>query len=173
VAFPTDTLYALAARAADPTAVARFYRSKRRPSGQPAILLVDSRLQVEPVATVSERAAGLMQHYWPGPLTLVLPSRSGQGTIAVRAPNHPVALRLLTLLGEPVVSSSANRAGAAPPLDADAVIDGLGDDVDLVLDAGRCEIGVASTILDLSSDEPRILREGAVLASELEQQIKG
>jgi L-threonylcarbamoyladenylate synthase len=173
VAFPTDTLYAVAARAADPAAVDRFYRSKRRPSTQPAILLVDSRLRVEPLAIVHERAAELMRRYWPGPLTLVLAAKAGGDTVAVRAPNHPVALRLLSELAEAVVSSSANRAGGPPPVDAEGVIEGLGDDVDVVLDGGRCAIGVASTILDLSVEEPRILRDGAIPASELLQRIKG
>lgn len=178
VSFPTDTLYAVAARAADPDAVARLYAVKRRPGSQPVIWLVADRSQVEPFARVTPQAVSLMERFWPGPLTLVLPAESSsahvgsagevaQPTLAVRAPNHPVALRLLSELGEAVASSSANRAGAAPPPDADAVIEGIGDDLDLVLDGGRCQIGVASTILDLTRPEPLILREGAISASTL------
>ena len=167
IAFPTDTLYAIAARAADTDAVRRLYAAKRRPSTQPAIWLVSDRAQVDPFAIVTPEAAQLMGRYWPGPLTLVLPSRDTGSTLAVRAPNHPVALRLLRALGEPVASSSANRAGAPPPVDADAVLAGLGDDLDLVLDGGHCQIGEPSTILDLSLPEPRVLREGAIPTQEL------
>ena len=169
VSFPTDTLYAVAARALDPTAVARLYRVKRRPERQPMIWLVSEAAVVEPFAEISPRAADLMAQFWPGPLTLVLPAKPtvGEPTLAVRAPNHPVALQLLSELGEPVASSSANRGGEAPPTDADAVIAGLGDDLDIVLDGGRCELGQASTILDLASDQPRILRQGAIAAAAL------
>jgi L-threonylcarbamoyladenylate synthase len=99
----------------------------------------------------------------------VLPSRipTDGPTLAVRAPNHHVALALLSSLGEPIASSSANLAGQRPPLDADQVIAGLGDRVDVVLDGGACRIGQPSTILDLSGAEPRILRQGAIPASEL------
>lgn len=169
VSFPTDTLYAVAARALDPVAVSRLYRVKRRPEKQPMIWLVSNAAAVEPFAEISPRAADLMARFWPGPLTLVLAAKPivGEPTLAVRAPNHPVALRLLTNLGEPVASSSANRGGEAPPTDADAVIAGLGDDLDIVLDGGPCELGQPSTILDLSGDVPRILRQGAIPASAL------
>ena len=169
IAFPTDTLYAVAALAADPAAVARLYEVKRRPPGQPMIWLVLDRAQVERFAVVNPTAAELMARFWPGPLTLVLPARnpSDGPTIAVRAPNHDVAIALLTSLGEPVASSSANQAGQAPPVDADQVIAGLGDSVDVVLDGGPCRIGQPSTILDLADGTPRILRQGAIPAAEL------
>jgi len=169
IAFPTDTLYAVGARAGDPAAVQRLYEIKRRPSGQPMVWLVSGRPQVEPIAVVSEVASELIARFWPGPLTLVLPARLAlEGpTIAVRAPNHHVALELLQSLGEPIASSSANPAGQAPPVDADHVIAGMGDRIDLVLDGGRCRIGQPSTILDLSGEVPRILRQGAIPQSEL------
>ena len=169
VSFPTDTLYAVASRALDSAAVSRLYRVKRRAEGQPMIWLVSEAPVVEHFAVVSARASELMTRFWPGPLTIVLPARPvlAEPTLAVRAPNHPVALRLLADLGEPVASSSANRGGEAPPVDADAVIAGLGDDVDIVLDGGACQIGHASTILDLTTDPPRILRQGVIAASAL------
>lgn len=169
IAFPTDTLYAVAARASDPAAVARLYDVKHRPSAQPMVWLVVDKAQVERVAVVSDAAAELMARFWPGPLTLVLPARlpTDGPTIAVRAPNHPVALALLRSLGEPIASSSANLAGAPPPVDADQVIAGLGDRVAGVLDGGPCRIGQPSTILDLSGATPRILRQGAIPGSEL------
>ncbi len=169
IAFPTDTLYGVGVRAADPAAVARLYQVKRRPSEQPMVWLVRERDQVERFAVVSSTAAELMARFWPGPLTLVLPARlrTGGSTIAVRAPNHDVALALLTTLGEPITSSSANPAGQVPPVDADQVIAGLGDELDLVLDGGPCRIGQPSTILDLTGATPRILRQGAIPSSEL------
>ena len=169
IAFPTDTLYAVAARAADPVAVARLYEVKERPSRQPMVWLVLDLAQVERFAVVSAAAAELMARFWPGPLTLVLPARTltDGPTIAVRAPDHDVALALLRALGEPIASSSANPAGRPPPVDADQVIAGLGDRLDVVLDGGPCRIGQPSTILDLAGATPRILREGAIPASEL------
>jgi L-threonylcarbamoyladenylate synthase len=169
IAFPTDTLYGVGARAADPAAVARLYEVKRRPAGQPMVLLVRDRDQVQQLAVVSSAAADLMARFWPGPLTLVLPARvpADGSTIAVRAPEHDVALALLSALGEPIASSSANQAGQPPPVDAEQVIAGLGDELELVLDGGPCRIGQPSTILDLSGLTPRILRQGAIPSSEL------
>lgn len=169
IAFPTDTLYAVAARAADPVAVARLYDVKERPSGQPMVWLVLDQAQVERFAVVSANAAELMARFWPGPLTLVLPARiaTDGGTIAVRAPNHDVALGLLRALREPIASSSANPAGQPPPVDADQVMASLGDRLDVLLDGGPCRIGQPSTILDLAGATPRILRQGAIPDVEL------
>ena len=169
IAFPTDTLYGVGARATDPAAVARLYQVKRRPSGQPMVWLVSDQTQVERFAVVAPASAELIDRFWPGPLTLVLPARdpSPTPTIAVRAPDHPVALALLRALGEPIASSSANPAGQPPPVDADQVIAGLDDDLELVLDGGPCRIGQPSTILDLSGATPRILRQGAIPAAQL------
>jgi L-threonylcarbamoyladenylate synthase len=169
IAFPTDTLYGVGARAADPAAVGRLYEVKRRPSAQPMVWLVTGRDQVERFALVSPAAAELMARFWPGPLTLVLPGSTAgnRRSIAVRAPDHDVALALLSALGEPIASSSANPAGQPPPTDADQVIAGLGEELDLVLDGGPCRIGEPSTILDLTGATPRILRQGAIPASAL------
>ncbi len=169
IAFPTDTLYGVGARAADSAAVARLYQVKRRPSTQPMVWLVTEWAQVERFAIVSAAAKEMMKRFWPGPLTLVLPALEPitTPTIAVRAPEHAVAQTLLRALGEPIASSSANPAGQPPPVDADQVIAGLGGDLELVLDGGPCRIGQPSTILDLSGATPRILREGAIPASEL------
>jgi L-threonylcarbamoyladenylate synthase len=133
------------------------------------VWLVTGQDQVERFAVVSLAAAELMARFWPGPLTLVLPASIATNgpTIAVRAPDHDVALGLLTALGEPIASSSANPAGQPPPVDADQVIAALGDELDIVLDGGRCAIGQPSTILDLTGAAPRILRQGAIPSSEL------
>ena len=169
IAFPTDTLYAVAALASDQAAVARLYTVKRRPTSQPLVLLVRGEHDFGEVARLTDQARQLISRFWPGPLTLVLPSLSvSGGTVAARAPDHPVALGLLEVLGEPVASSSANRAGQPPPSDAEAVMRGLGDDLDLVLDGGPCRLGLASTILDLSGQTAKILRAGAIAAADLQ-----
>jgi L-threonylcarbamoyladenylate synthase len=169
IAFPTDTLYGVGARARDPIAIERLYRAKSRPADQPMVWLVTGRDQVEADAVVSDRAAELMARFWPGALTLVLRAREGPdgSTVAFRAPDHEVALALLRSLGEPIASSSANPAGQPPPVDADQVIAGMEGRIDLVLDAGPCRIGQPSTILDLSGATPRILRQGAIEPAKL------
>ncbi len=174
IAFPTDTVYGVGARALDPSAVRRLYAIKRRPLGQPVILLVSDAGQVRRWATSSPQAEALMERFWPGALTLVLARRPGSPiigaagpTVAFRAPAHPVALELLKSLGEPIASSSANPAGGPPPTDADGALAALGNAVDLVLDGGAVSLGAASTILDLSGERPRVLRQGAIPAREL------
>ncbi len=171
IAFPTDTLYAVGARAGDPAAVQRLYQVKRRPPAQPLVLLVRGSDDFAKVAIVSAEAADLMQRFWPGPLTLVLPARSGEAgaTIAARAPDHPVALQLLAALDEPIASSSANQAGSPPPSDADAVLRGLPGELDLVLDGGPCRLAQPSTILDLTGPVARILRAGAIPEAALQR----
>ena len=171
IAFPTDTLYGVGARAMDPAAVARLYQVKRRPSGQPMVWLVTDRAQVERFAVVSAVAAELIARFWPGPLTLVLPAReaSTMPTLAVRAPDHAVPMALMRALGEPIASSSANPAGEKPPVDADQAIAGMEGRIDIVLDGGPCRIGQPSTILDLSGPTPRILRQGAIPPAKLRE----
>jgi L-threonylcarbamoyladenylate synthase len=172
IAFPTDTLYAIGARARDPSAVRRLYAIKRRPADQPVVLLVADATQVPEWAIVNPQAEALMNRYWPGALTLVLMRRpgapivgAGGSTLAFRAPDHPVALELLRGLTEPIASSSANYAGAPPPADA-AVEAALAQELDLILDGGP-SLGQPSTILDLSGAEARILRQGLIPADDL------
>jgi L-threonylcarbamoyladenylate synthase len=131
--------------------------------------MVADRETVRTLAHVSPRALSLMRRHWPGPLTLILPAR-GQATgatVGVRIPDHPVALALLCAVGVPLATSSANRAGDPPPTEAAAVVAALGPELALVLDGGRCHFGKASTILDVATDPPRILREGGVPRAEL------
>jgi L-threonylcarbamoyladenylate synthase len=169
IAFPTDTLYAVGVRAADAAAIGRLYAVKRRPQAQPLVFLVRGEDEFGELAQLSDEARRLMRRFWPGPLTIVLPSHSeAGGTVAGRAPDHPVALAILDALGEPIASSSANRAGAPPPSDAESVISGFGEDLDLVLDGGPSRLGQPSTILDLSGVEPKILRSGAIAEADLQ-----
>ena len=175
VGFPTDTVYGLAALARHTRAVRRVFEIKGRSLSQPLILMVSDAAHLESWAYVDERARAYMGRWWPGPLTLVLQAREGIGppltsvtqprTIAARIPDHPVALALLRAAGEPLATTSANRSGEPPaltPLES-AWVEGLA----AVLDGGRAPGAVPSTLLDVSRDEPRILRAGPVPADAL------
>jgi L-threonylcarbamoyladenylate synthase len=171
VAMPTETVYGLAARALDEEAVARVYAVKGRPPHHPLIAHVEGEEQARKLAASwPERASVLARAFWPGPLTVVVDRAAhvpaavagGGPSIAIRAPSHPVALALLHALGEPLAAPSANRFQGLSPTMAEHVVKQLGDAVDLVLDAGPCESGIESTVVDLRGGRPRILRPGAL-----------
>lgn len=171
VGFPTETFYGLGAAALDRGAVARIFELKGRPRTKPILVLVDSVAMVEAVAAdVPDRARALMDLHWPGPLTLVLRARpavpeeltAGTGTVGVRLSAHPVARGLVRALGEPVTAPSANPSGLAPPTTAAEVLARFGGAIAMVLDGGTTPGGEPSTVLDLSVDPPRVLRQGAV-----------
>lgn len=170
VAFPTETFYGLGAAAHDPAAVRRVFAVKGRDEGKPLLVLVDSVAMAETVAEVTARGRELMARHWPGALTLVLPARAGlpealtaeTGTIGVRLSPHPVARGLVRALGAPVTAPSANLAEAPPPTTAAAVMAAFDGAVDLVLDGGPTAGGPPSTVVDVTSDAPRVLRQGAV-----------
>lgn len=176
VAFPTDTVYGLGALVWNPASVARIYWAKARPP-EKAIPVLLARLEqitllgAKPSAQVS-RLAG---RFWPGPLTLVLSCgphvpeivTAGTQTVAVRVPDHPAALRLFELAGQPLAVTSANRSGHANPLTAGEVMAQLAGRIDAVIDGGACPGGVPSTVLDLTATPARILRQGPVTAADL------
>lgn len=172
VAFPTETVYGLGANAADGMAVAAVFAAKDRPSFNPLIIHVTGAVEAERLVMFDDRARRLAQRFWPGALTLVLPRRTGCAvsllagagldTLAVRAPDHPVAQSLLREADVPVAAPSANRSGAVSPTTAAHVAESLGDAVDLILDGGPCRVGVESTVLDLTGAEPVVLRPGGV-----------
>jgi len=173
VAFPTDTLYGLAAVAAQERAVERLFEAKERLRDRPLPILITSAADVNGVAVdVSPAARRLMEAFWPGGLTLVLRRHpafrslalAGGDTVAVRVPAHPVALELLRRVGEPLTGTSANLSGFRGPRTAEEVRRQLGDRVDLIVDGGPCPGGVESTVVDCTVDPPRVLREGAVPA---------
>jgi L-threonylcarbamoyladenylate synthase len=178
VALPTETVYGLAANAEDELAVRRIFAIKGRPATHPLIVhLPDAEALPQWASHVPDEARRLAAAFWPGPLTLVLPRTSratdavtgGQDTVALRVPNHPVALAVLRALGGGLAAPSANRFGRVSPTTAEHVRADLGDDVELILDGGPCTVGVESTIVDLSSGEPSILRPGGLAAEELER----
>ena len=166
VAFPTETVYGLGANLQDPQAVQELYQVKRRPFEKQATLHIADFKQVEAERVeITPLAWDLMQRFWPGPMTLVL-ARPDGSTIGFRMPGHPVALALLKEAAVPVVAPSANLTGEQPALTAEQVLKVFLDQIDAVLDGGPSASGVSSTVVDLSSRPPRILREGA-LAGEI------
>jgi L-threonylcarbamoyladenylate synthase len=171
VAFPTDTLYGLAADPRNADAVQRLYRIKLRRVEQAIPLIAASRAQVEACAgRLRPLDAALAGHFWPGPLTLVLPAWEGlapsisgpAGTVAVRVPDHPIALGLAAALGYPITSTSANVSGQTAPSSAIGVTVSIGEGADLLIDGGATAGGKPSTIVDTSSGAPRLVRPGAV-----------
>lgn len=176
VAFPTETVYGLGANAFDARAVARIFEIKRRPSFDPLIVhVLDDAMLREVVAAVPNAAAALMAHFWPGPLTIVLPKRAavpgivtaGLPTVAVRMPQHPVARALLATTGAPLAAPSANVFGRLSPTRAEHVAAMLGKEVDCILDAGAALFGIESTIVGFEPT-PTLLRPGAIAAEEIE-----
>jgi L-threonylcarbamoyladenylate synthase len=177
VALPTETVYGLGANAEDPVAVARIFQVKGRPPSHPLIVHIAAADQLDDwVEEVPATARLLAEHFWPGPLTLVLrrghrvplEATGGLETVAVRVPDHPVALTLLSVFGGGVTAPSANRFGSVSPTTADHVRAELGDAVDFVLDGGSCQVGVESTIVDVTGETPSILRPGGVTCEDLE-----
>ncbi len=171
VAFPTETVYGLGANALDATAVERIFTAKGRPASDPLIVHIYSLAQLEQIVTdVPAVAWDLAHHFWPGPLTLVLPKQeqipaavsAGLQTVAVRMPNHPVPHRLLKTADRPVAAPSANLFARPSPTQAQHVYDDLAGRVELILDAGPTPIGVESTVLDVTGAVPTVLRPGGL-----------
>ncbi|MEX2160029.1 MAG: L-threonylcarbamoyladenylate synthase [Dehalococcoidia bacterium] len=175
VAYPTDTVYGLAAAPSNDEAVERLFATKRRAPDQSTPLLIASPRDLAAVAIdVPEMAQRLMRDFWPGGLTIVLKkspafhSRAVVGeTVGLRVPDHSVPRELVQLLGTPITGTSANIAGGPEPLTAEDVREQLGDAVDLIIDGGRCPGGTPSTVVDCTTEPPRIVREGAIGREEL------
>jgi L-threonylcarbamoyladenylate synthase len=180
VAFPTETVYGLGADATNPWAVRGIFSAKGRPATNPLIVHVhDPEVARRYTVAWTDSAERLARKFWPGPLTLVLPkspvivaeATAGKQTVGLRVPNHPLALELLRAFDGPVAAPSANRSNRVSPTTARHVREELGDRVDLILDGGRCTVGIESTVLDLSHPKPIILRPGAVTREMIEGEI--
>jgi L-threonylcarbamoyladenylate synthase len=176
VAFPTETVYGLGANALDASAVTRIFTAKGRPSHNPLIVHIAEAVEARRVAADwPESAALLADHFWPGPLTLVLSKQAvvpdvvtaGGPTVAVRMPAHPVARALIRAAGMPLAAPSANRSTELSPTRAEHVLRGLDGRIDLLLDAGPTSGGIESTVLDLTSSPPRLRRPGLIGLAEL------
>lgn len=177
VAFPTETVYGLGADAENSQAVARIFAAKGRPTNHPVIVHIGHMDLLQRLAAdIPPSAVRLAQHFWPGPLTLILKRSTcvpdavtgGQNTVGLRMPDHPVARALLAAFGGGLAAPSANRFGRLSPTTAAHVQAELGASVDYVLDGGPCRVGIESTVLDLSGVHPRLLRPGAITAAEIE-----
>lgn len=176
VAFPTETVYGLGANALDAEAVSGIFAAKGRPADNPLIVHVYDRAQLEPLCEVTPIARQLMDAFWPGPLTLILPRKSAVPdvvaanlpTVAVRMPSHPVAAALLRACQLPIAAPSANRSGKPSPTTAQHVLDDMDGRIPLILDGGSCEVGLESTVLDVTGDVPCILRPGGITQGMLE-----
>lgn len=176
VAFPTETVYGLGADARNPEAIRRLFAAKGRPADHPVIVHLGGADALSAwVSRVPPAAITLAEAFWPGPLTLVLPRAThvlnlvtgGQETVAIRVPSHPVAHELLEAFADGIVAPSANRFGRLSPTHAAHVRAELGDAVDMILDGGPTDVGVESTIVDLSGDWPTLLRPGGISPAQL------
>jgi L-threonylcarbamoyladenylate synthase len=179
VAFPTETVYGLGADATSDAAVAKLYAAKGRPSFNPLISHVPNAEAAFALGSFSGDAKKLAAAFWPGPLTLVVPrvpncpvsflASAGMDTLALRVPDHPLALRLLTKVGRPIVAPSANPSGRISPTTAGHVRAGMGGRVSLIIDGGPCAVGVESTVVGFLGGKAKLLRHGGLTREAIEQ----
>ncbi len=175
VAIPTETVYGLAANALDPSAVAKIYAAKNRPSFNPLILHLANTNQISDYAEADEMSLKLAQHFMPGPLTLLLPKKSnvpdittaGSNKVAIRVPDQPLTLSLLSKLAFPLAAPSANPSGYISPTNAHHVMDGLHGKIPYILDGGNTKVGLESTICEVADNKIILHRAGSVTAEEL------
>ncbi len=177
-AFPTDTVYGLGARIDSESAIRKIFKAKGRGYGQPLPILIAETEQLYQIALkIPPLAWKLAERFWPGGLTLVLPKAppiselisAGGDSVGIRLPKHPVPVALIKGLGIPIIGTSANLSSRPSPVTAEDVITQLGEKLDFVIDGGRCPGGKESTIIDLTQQPPRILREGAIPWKEIEK----
>lgn len=180
VAFPTETVYGLGANALDPLAISKIYQIKGRPSDNPLIVHIgDLNMLTGLVSTISAREMRMIKKFWPGPITLIFKksksvpkiTTGGLGTVAVRMPRNKIALALIKRSGLPIAAPSANLSGKPSPTNASHVKEDLDGKVKLILDGGRTEIGIESTVIDMTPRIPVILRPGGISKERIEDEI--
>ncbi len=180
VAFPTETVYGLGGNALDPRSVARIFEAKNRPTFDPLITHIADWETLDRVAQVrDEKIYEILHHFWPGSLTVILPRKeiipdlitSGLPTMAVRMPDHPIALELIRHSTGAIAAPSANPFGFLSPTTAEHVEASLGERIDMVLDGGSCRVGVESTVLDLTKEIPLVLRPGGLAIEEIQKYL--
>ena len=180
VAFPTETVYGLGANGLDPIATAKIFEAKNRPSFNPLILHIPSYEFINQICDIDySKIENIVNKFWPGPLTLVLPKKdivpdiitAGHPTVAVRIPRHPVAKELIQKAQTPVAAPSANVFSHLSPTEASHVVNQLGDRVDIILDGGSSNVGVESTIIQIEDDEITLLRPGGLPAEDIENLV--
>ena len=181
VSIPTDTLYALSASIINQEAVNRVFAIKNRDPSKPLPILTHSKTDISQWSkNLSQPALALLEAFSPGPLTLVVeksdlvPSTlfSSTKTIAIRVPNSKITQEIISRLGSPITGTSANKSGASDPISAKSVIDSIGTDIDLIIDAGETEGGIGSTIVDVTDNNIRILREGVIRSNHIQKVCK-
>ncbi|WP_163655049.1 L-threonylcarbamoyladenylate synthase [Listeria sp. PSOL-1] len=177
IAFPTETVYGLGADATNPEAVSKIYQAKGRPADNPLIVHIASQKQMNFISEIPEKAKKLMGNFWPGPITIVLPVKSGilaenctagMDTVGVRIPEHPVSLALLHEVGLPIAAPSANSSGRPSPTNAQHVAEDLTGKIAGIIDGGDTNVGVESTVIDCTIATPAILRPGGISVEAIE-----
>ena len=177
IGYPTETVYGLGANALSDVAVEKVFNLKQRDKSKPILIIADHLTQVERLAAhLPDTAYRLAQVFWPGALTIVVKSKPGLSkhllgngnTIGIRIPNNKICLELLQHCGVPLTSTSANLAGAINPVNAQEVYEYFGSGLDLIIDGGTANSRLSSTVLDLSTEKPKLLREGIISKLELE-----
>ena len=170
VAFPTETVYGLAALHDNDAAINKLYEVKNRPMDKPFTVHISREEMIDMFdCEVSVLARKLMKRFWPGPLTIILKKKNGEGTLGFRMPDNKIAFGLIKKAGVPVVAPSANISGNKPPTSAAEVLRDLDGKVEIVIDGGKTAIGIESTVVDMTGRRPKVLREGAIPKAEIER----
>ena len=179
VAFPTETVYGLGANGLNVTACEKIFIAKGRPQDKPLSLHVASLEMASTIAKIDSRAEKLFKMFLPGALTIILPKNkitggfvTGKASVGLRFPANEVALELIRRCGVPIAAPSANLSGKMPPKTAQEVFNDLSGRIPLILDGGACKFGISSTIIDLTAEEPKILRHGAISAEKIMEVLK-
>ncbi|MCM8804768.1 MAG: L-threonylcarbamoyladenylate synthase [Candidatus Omnitrophica bacterium] len=180
IAFPTETVYGLGANGLNPISVAKIYEIKNRPFFDPIILHIGRKEDIKKLwKEINERAEKLIEKFWPGPLTIVLPKTeivpyivtAGLDKVAIRMPSHFISLEILKRVDFPIAAPSANTFGRLSPTEAKHVEEQIGDKIELIIDGGKCPVGIESTVIDLTTDRNIILRPGGIPKEDIEKVI--
>ncbi|MFH1578225.1 MAG: L-threonylcarbamoyladenylate synthase [Candidatus Omnitrophota bacterium] len=170
VIIPTETVYGVAADMRSIEAITQLYRIKQRPKDKPFSLHIACKERVEDLAAgLNQTAFKLIDNFWPGPLTLILPAKNSDKTVGLRMPDNNIALKLIAMVDAPLVCPSANLSGKPAPVDFSEAIKDLGEEVDLAIDGGKAMLGIESTIVDLTQSPYRIQRQGAIKADQIQR----
>ena len=180
VAFPTETVYGLGANAFNVEACKKIYIAKERPADKPLTLHVANFEMIEEIAEISTAAEKLIKNFLPGPLTIILPKKNivpdfvtcNSKSVGVRFPKNVVAQDLIKIAGVPIAAPSANISGKNPPVTAQEVFENLNGRIEIILDGGKCDVGISSTIIDISTGELKILRQGIISAEQILETLK-
>lgn len=175
VAFPTETVYGLGANAFNVEACKKIYIAKERPADKPLTLHVANFEMIEQIAEISTAAEKLIKNFLPGPLTIILPKKNivpdfvtcNSKSVGVRFPKNVVSQEFIKVVGAPIVASSANISGKNPPTTAQEVFENLNGRIEIILDGGKCDVGISSTIVDISAGELKILRQGIISTAQI------